>query len=93
MGVPVLLAVLWADWDLQLDPMRGEAVDVGAEQAAEGLGGQCHPGLVERWWHRILHERGSGPELVEQVLVEGHQPALGDPAAGDAEHPDGLPVS
>jgi hypothetical protein len=34
---------------------------------------------------------GSGPELVEQVLVERHQPALGDLATGDAEHPDGLP--
>src|SRR5829696_9747399 len=35
--------------------------------------------------------RGSGPELVEQALVERHQPALRDLAAGDEEHPDGLP--
>ena len=35
--------------------------------------------------------RGSGPEFVEQALVERHQPALRDPAAGDEEHRDGLP--
>src|SRR5215210_6657700 len=38
-----------------------------------------------------LHERSSGPEFVEQVLVEGYQPALGDLAVGDTEHSHGLP--
>jgi hypothetical protein len=37
MGEPMLLAVLGADRDLQLDPIRAEAVELGAEQAAEGL--------------------------------------------------------
>ena len=31
------------------------------------------------------------PEFLEQILVERHQPALRDLAAGDVEHPDGLP--
>src|SRR5918994_3104626 len=42
----MLLTVGWTDRDLQLDPIRAEAAELGAEQAAEGLGGQCHPGLA-----------------------------------------------
>jgi hypothetical protein len=56
MGEPVLLAVGWADGDLQLDPIRAEAVELGTEQAAEGLGGQRRPGLVERQGHRSSRE-------------------------------------
>jgi hypothetical protein len=39
MGEPVLLAVGWADGDLQLDPIRAEAIGLRAEQSAEGLAG------------------------------------------------------
>jgi hypothetical protein len=39
----------------------------------------------------VSKEGGSGPEFVEQALVERHQPALRDLAAGDEEHCDRLP--
>jgi hypothetical protein len=60
------------------------AVGCVAEQPAMGVPVQ----LAVGWADRNLQ---SAPEFVEQVLVEGHQPALGDLAVGDAEHPDGLP--
>jgi len=48
MGEALLLAVRWADGDLELDPVESEGVELGAEQAAEGLGSQDSPGLVQR---------------------------------------------
>src|SRR4029450_1494548 len=74
MGEPMLLAVAWTDRDLQLDPIRAEAVELGPEQAAEGLGSQRHPGVVvlpSDGGITSPQGLGSAPKFVEQILVKG----------------------
>jgi hypothetical protein len=64
-------------------PAANELFSAMVDQLSAGGRAIPHPAVSK--------EGGSGPEFVEQALVERHQPALRDLAAGDEEHPDGLP--
>jgi len=69
MGEAVLLAVRWADGDLELDSVESEGVELGAEQAAEGLGSHDSPGVARG----ALYHHFSGKDALFRSVYDAVQ--------------------
>jgi hypothetical protein len=92
MGEPVLLAVAGQTGTRSSTPSGPKRLSRALSRRLKGWAANATRAWSSDGGIRSPQGLGSAPELVEQILVEGHQPALGDIAIGDAEHPHGLPA-